>query len=360
MSERHEPKTREGKLPRAVAVVGPTAAGKSAVALGLAKQLRMPIRCCDSAQVYRQLDIGTAKPDARARAEVEHELLDLVDIEETFSAGRWAEEAWRVHARRPGIFVGGTGFYLRTFAMQLTEHAVASTQPQREDATSQGTASDQDPREVARERFEEMWMAREHAVPGSIHAALATIDPASAAAVHPNNKRRALRYLWLCEQAGHPISELRARQPPVARAQLLLLVVDPGVAEVDDAIARRCAEMIAGGWIEEVRDLLAAGRTGDEPGLRTIGYLQLVAHLRGAQPLSAATDAIVAVTRAYARRQRTYLRTQFPGARQIFIRDPKALDSSGLADTVCQFLDCTSDRSERTHAAGSRETESQP
>jgi tRNA dimethylallyltransferase len=291
-----EPSTR-----RAVAIVGPTAAGKSALALELATSLELPILCCDSVQIYRGLDIGSAKPSLAERASVPHFGLDLVEPDAEFSAGEYGRHARSVLDREgAAILCGGTGLYLRALGWSHSG-----------DEDSTGDRARKDDHGVDRERFERTWFDREAVDAGAVHRALVSVDPVTAAQIHPRNVVRAVRALWLCEREGEPISELRRREPPRTLVDLLVLVIDPGVEEVDRAIAARCAAMLDAGWLAEVENLSAAGYDARHKSMRSLGYRELLEHLAGARPLAATCEAIVYATRQYARRQRTYFRHQF-------------------------------------------------
>lgn len=313
----------EPTLPRALAIVGPTAAGKSEFALALARELGVPILCCDSVAVYRGLDIGSAKPSAAERALVPHRMLDLVDPNENFSAGQYARLALGELEQAGGaaIICGGTGLYLRATGWthsgeEAGEAAHDPAHPRSSDHVE------------ARASFEAAWNAREAAERGAIHRELAERDPETARTIHPNNAIRALRALWLCERHGEPISAVRRRDPPRQRVDLMMLVLDPGVAAVDAAIERRCEAMLAAGWVGEVEKLVAHGYDGRYKAMRSLGYRELLEHVEGRCSLDQARTSIVRATRDYARRQRTYLRHQFrdllPMDRIIHIAHPDA------------------------------------
>lgn len=293
--------------PRALALVGPTASGKSQLALTLAESLGLSILCCDSVQVYRGLDIGSAKPGAPERARVPHRLLDLVDPDQEFSAGQYAELALTELDQAGGkaIICGGTGLYLRATAWTHSGEEEADPAAQSE---SQARSSDHGD---ARASFEAQWMARESSERGAIHRELLERDPETAHAIHPNNALRALRALWLCERHGEPISAVRRRDPPRERVELLMLVLDPGVAAVDAAIEARCEAMLAAGWVSEVEMLRARGYDARHKAMRSLGYRELLEHVEGRSSLDQARTAIARATREYARRQRTYFRHQF-------------------------------------------------
>lgn len=315
---------------RAVAVVGPTAAGKTRLALSLARRLDSSLLACDSVQVHRGLDIGAAKPSLDEREGVPHFGLDLVDPDQEFSSaayGRYAREviASELVARgRTPIVCGGTGLYLRALAWSYSGDA---SEPARNDDHGH-----------ARETFEHEWMSREAADAGAVHRALSSVDPVTAGQIHPRNVVRAVRALWLCEQAGEPISELRKREPPRTLVDLLLVVIDPGVEIVDRAIEQRCEAMLAAGWIREVEMLVAAGYDARHRAMRSLGYREILEHLAGARTLAATREAIVAATRAYARRQRTYFRHQFRDLPTDHIVHIQTVDACPWA-TIAAFLD---------------------
>lgn len=301
--------------PRLLAVIGPTASGKSRLALALAEQLHLDVLCCDSVQVYRGLDIGSAKVDRAARARVPHHLIDLVDPDAEFTAGDYAAAAWAQLARGPGLFAGGTGFYLRAVAM-----------------THSGDAPDIDAplRDPERAAFTATWEAREREQPGTVHAELERSDPATAAAIHPRNVVRALRALWLCEAHGRPVSQVRADDPPRPRCVLGTIVLDPEPAQLARAIDARCDAMLRAGLVDEVSTLVRAGYDARHRSMRSLGYRQILDHLAGHTSLGDAAAAIKRETRQYARRQRTYFRHQLAPAWSLPVCDPIWLE--GQAD----------------------------
>lgn len=298
--------TTDQILPRAVAIVGPTASGKSRFGMTLAQRFDLPILCCDSVQIYRGLDIGSAKPSAEDRRRVAHHLLDLVDPSAAFSSGEYARAAHAQLVKGPGVFVGGTGFYLRGVAW--TYSGAGASQPKLDD-----------PRRAAFVAEHDALEARE---PGATYRRLQAVDPEIASTIHPRNVVRAQRALWLCEEAGMPVSQLRRRDPPRKRVELLLIILDPGVEAVDRAIDDRCDAMIEAGFVAEVEKLYRAGYDARHKAMRSLGYKQLLSHIDGDLSLDEAVGAIKSETRRYARRQRTYFRTQFTGARTLQIAQP--------------------------------------
>ena len=285
--------------PRVVAFMGPTAAGKAALGREAARRSSLPVLVCDSVKVYRGLDIGSAKPTAEERARVRHELVDLVDPDQEFSAGRYADLAWPHLQGGRGLFVGGTGFYLR--AVAFTQSAGV------EDV---GRSLD-DPE---RRAFEAEWQAREAAEPGAMARALLAADPVTARAIHPNNHVRCLRALWLCARTGGPISTARLADPPRPRVRLLLVVVDPEPQVLRERTVRRLDRMLAAGFLAEVEKLRRAGYDARHKAMRSLGYRQLLEVVEGRHALAQAREEILVATLQYARRQRTYLKTQLAPA----------------------------------------------
>lgn len=305
---------------RAIAIAGPTAAGKEALGLQAAEMLELPILVCDSVKVYRRLDIGSAKPPSELRARVPHHLVDLVEPDALFSAGDYARAAWEHLADGGrGLFVGGTGFYLRQVAWTRT-HAP--------------DAADVAPDDPVRAAFEARWRAREGASTGAIHRALAASDPVSAETIHPHNLVRLLRALWLCEVCGGPVSARRVSDPPRRRLTVLMVVLDPGVSAVDARIDARVDAMLAAGWLDEVVELVEHGYDGRFKAMQSLGYKQLLEVVGGRRTLARAREDIAAATRKYARRQRTYLRSQPLADEVIHLRDAAECPWSRLRSFV--------------------------
>ena len=305
-------------LPSVMAIVGPTGSGKAALGLDVAERLELPILVCDSVKVYRQLDIGSAKPGAEARARVPHHLIDLVDPDGQFTARQYAAAAW-AHIEGRGLFVGGTGFYLRAALWRATGEG------------EDGTPTLEGPQ---REAFDAKWSAAERADPGATHRALAAVDPETAAGIHPNNWVRVVRALGLCDAAGGPISAIRAADPPTPRARMLFVWLDPGDA-LRERQVRRVDRMLARGWLAEVEALVAAGYDEHHKSMRSLGYKQLVDVVKGRCGLDAAREDILKATWQYARRQRTYFRHQLPAEDVVHIPEPGAMPW----DQVRAFLD---------------------
>lgn len=274
-------------------VVGPTATGKSELALALARGLDGEIINCDAMQVYRGLDIGTAKVTPSARAGIPHHLIDVVDVDEFFSAGRFQQLARVKLAEIKGrgkipILVGGTGFYLRTLLRGIFA----------------GPGRD----ENLRGRFQRINTRRG---PAPLHRILARHDPEAAGRIGPRDHQRVARALEVLILTGRPLSrhfqtdeqELRGFAPRI----YCLNLPRPLLYE---RINQRVKNMMAAGWVEEVRGLLAAGVSPRAKGLEAIGYRQITASLRGEINLDETVARIQQETRRFAKRQLTWFRKE--------------------------------------------------
>jgi tRNA dimethylallyltransferase len=291
--------------PLGLCLAGPTASGKSALALQLADALQgfsgIEIVSVDSAQVYRGLDIGTAKPGAAERAAVPHHLIDLLEPEQAYSAARFVHDATaaaaaiRARGRLP-LLVGGTMLYFRALRQGLDPMPAA-------DAAMRAAI---DARAAA-----EGWPA--------LHAELARIDPASAARLAPNDAQRIQRALEVWQLTGRPLSAFHAR-PAAADAQAArawpLVSLEPAArAWLHARIASRFDAMMAGGFVDEVRRLrMRPGLKPQMPSMRCVGYRQAWAAL-DAGTLDGLRDTGIAATRQLAKRQITWLRSMQPRSR---------------------------------------------
>jgi tRNA dimethylallyltransferase len=274
-------------------LTGPTGTGKSDFALRLAREFPIEIVSVDSAQVYRGLDLGSAKPDAATRALVPHHLLDLVEPTENYSAGQFVRDCISaiddIEARgKVPLLVGGTMLYLRALIGGIAELPEADEEVRAR---------------LDEEAAREGWPA--------LHARLATLDPAAAARIHPNDSQRIQRALEVHEAGGRPISELQqTTRPPMARDFLVAALIPADRARLHDALARRLGQMMDGGFLDEVRRLKGRGDvSASHPAIRAVGYRQLWAYLAGECPLETAVDRALAATRQLAKRQMTWLRS---------------------------------------------------
>jgi tRNA dimethylallyltransferase len=302
--------------PEVILLMGPTAAGKTAVALDLARRHPIEIVSVDSAMVYRRMDIGTAKPDAALRKEIPHHLIDILDPHERYSVGqflrdaRQAMDAIRARGRTP-LLTGGTMLYFHALLNGLAE--LPASDPQlRQDIDAR----------AAREG----WPA--------LHAELARLDSEAAARIHPNDPQRIQRALEVCWLSGTPISRLQAeRKPLLDDLHTLQVIVCPaGRAVLHQRIEARFRQMMAQGFLEEVRRLYDSGTvTAGMPSMRAVGYRQLWGHIAGAYDLAQAIDRSLAATRQLARRQLTWLRA-LPRARWV---DPGDISVAEWIAALC-------------------------
>ncbi len=285
-------------MAEAVLLLGPTACGKSAVAMALAERIGLEIVSVDSAQVYRGMDVGTAKPAAAERALVPHHLLDLREPNEPYCAADFVRDATRVigeiQARgRLPLVVGGTMLYARALRGGLSNLPSADAEVRaRIDARAQELG----------------WPA--------LHARLREIDPVTAARLPPTDSQRIQRALEVFELTGVPLSQLQGapRRPALRLATVALLPQDR--AEVHRRIERRFDEMLANGFLDEVRRLMARGDLdADLPSMRSVGYRQAWRHLRGETTFAQFRAEAIAATRQLAKRQITWLRSMHDAAR---------------------------------------------
>lgn len=323
----HRTRCAEGAVadprPRAIALMGPTASGKTATALALARRLGGEIVSVDSALVYRGLDIGAAKPDAAMQAAVPHHLLDVCDPWQVYSAAEFARDARAaiadVVARgRVPILAGGTGLYFRALLRGLSD------MPQADPAVRAQLAAE----------------AAEHGWP-ALHAELARVDPAAAARIHATDPQRIQRALEVYRLSGTPISRWQALPPPRRLPlRVLKLVLAPAERALLHArIARRFDAMLADGFLDEVRSLRAQPAMAqvaaplDLPAVRAVGYRQAWEHLDGHSDAAGFRDRAIFATRQLAKRQLTWLRGELD-ARWF---DPER-DAVQLDDAVSLFM----------------------
>ncbi|HUR91975.1 MAG TPA: tRNA (adenosine(37)-N6)-dimethylallyltransferase MiaA [Gemmatimonadaceae bacterium] len=270
-------------------ICGPTAAGKSSIALDLAERHGADILSADSRQIYRRFDIGTAKPTPAERGRVQHFGVDIIDPTERYSAARWARDAdeWISEcdaAGRVPLVVGGTGFYIRALVEPLADSPVFDTAQR----LTIGSELDQLSTEDLRR-----WCV--------------LLDPARA----DLGRTQLLRAIETALLSGKRLSEFHAAAPRLQPRRARFLVVDRG-PELQHAIARRIDAMFASGWVEEVREL-AEDVPSSAPAWMASGYAAVRALARGEIDFDAAREKILIETRQYAKRQRTWFRHQIGG-----------------------------------------------
>ncbi len=282
-----------------VLLMGPTAAGKTEAALALARALGGEVVSVDSAQVYRGMDVGTAKPPPEVRAEVPHHLIDILEPEESYSAARFRREALEAVAAiaargRLPVLAGGTMLYFRALEQGLAPLPEADREVRAA---------------IAAEAAERGWAA--------LHAELARVDPEAAARIHPNDPQRIQRALEVWRLTGRPLSawlaEARAAPPPFRAVRVALAPADR--AELHRRIAMRLDAMLEAGFVEEVARLRARpGLTRAHPSMRAVGYRQVWDHLEGRWDAAEMRARALYATRQLAKRQLTWLRRRWgPG-----------------------------------------------
>jgi tRNA dimethylallyltransferase len=308
-------------LPPAITLMGPTASGKSALAMNVAAHLPVEIISVDSAQVYRDMDVGTAKPTAEERRAVPHHLIDIIDPTRSYSAARFCDDAVAlmkaIHARgRLPLLVGGTMLYFKALREGL------STLPQA-DATVRAA--------LDAEAAERGWPA--------LHAELMRTDPQTAARLAPQDAQRIQRALEVFRLTGQPMSTLLERS---SAASLPFQLIDIALVPADRAllharIASRFDAMLAGGLVEEVRALRKRyALDADLPSMRCVGYRQAWAYLEDEYDAKELRDRGIYATRQLAKRQLTWLR----GMNEVAVFDcfdPRA--EAAVRDHILQRLD---------------------
>jgi tRNA dimethylallyltransferase len=300
---------------RAILIAGPTASGKSALALTLAERLSGVVINADSMQVYRELRLLTARPTVEDEARAPHALYGFVSGAEAYSAGRYAADAARAIAaarsagRRP-VIVGGTGLYFKTLLEGLSP--VPQVPPE----------------------VRAYWRAQAAARPApELHALLAGKDPEMAARLMPTDPQRIVRALEVLESTGRSLAAWQRvpGTPVLDESRTARLLVMPDRAAQGAAIDARFDAMLAAGALDEVRTLLALGLSDELPLMRALGVAPLSAHLTGVIPLEAAAAAAKAETRQYARRQLTWLRRNMMSWQCISTQEMKSLRGDDLS-----------------------------
>ncbi len=296
---------------RLIAIVGPTASGKSAIALELAQRLGGEIVNADSRQIYRGMDVGTAKPSAAERASVPHHLFDIADPSEMYSLALYQRDARAaledIWSR--GSFawlVGGTGQYIWGL---LEDWRVPEVPPDLEFRAELVAIADSDG-------------------PEALHGRLAHVDPLAASRIDARNIRRVVRAIEVFERTGRPISEWQTKGQPDFEYLLFGVSVPKNV--LDERIAARVDAMIADGLVGEVERLRDAGIPSEAPAFSSIGYAQVLQHLGGALTLTQAIDEAARATRRLARRQAQWFRPGDPRIRWVAGSTEMELDAGAF------------------------------
>jgi tRNA dimethylallyltransferase len=279
--------------PALLAIIGPTASGKSALGVFLAREFGGEVVACDSTQLYRGFDIGTAKPTSAELASVPHHLLDVLDPAEDSTAGGYRERALlvlddlRARSQLP-VFTVGTGLYLRALLEGLADLPLRS--------------------EELRERLRAI--AIEHGA-GHLHAMLARLDAHAAQQISSADEQKLIRAIEICLLAKKPLTEIhRAGRSPLIGWRIVKLGLQPEREALYQRIHNRTDAMLQAGWLEEVSRLNSSGLSENDKPFNFIGYRELRSHMRGEITLHAARSAIQQGTRQYAKRQLTWFRRE--------------------------------------------------
>ena len=300
----------------AILLMGPTASGKTDLAISLCKRFPCGVISVDSALVYRGMDIGTAKPDAGTLARTPHRLIDIREPEESYSAGEFIRDAYRemddiFDAGRIPLLAGGTMMYFRALTKGIAELPAA------DEAIRQA---------IDAEAAERSWPA--------MHAQLRAVDSAAAERIEPNDRQRIQRALEVYRSSGRPLSDWQRDSSPM-RSDIHFVKVGLNIEPrslLHERIAHRLDLMVTGGFIEELSQLRARpDLKADCPAMRSVGYRQFWRYLDGDLTLDEARDRALFATRQLAKRQITWLRSET----NVFLRNPL---EAGAIDAISAFL----------------------
>lgn len=278
------------KKARVIGIVGPTASGKTALSFALAEARPIEIVCMDSMQVYKGMDIGTAKPTKEEQALIPHHMIDVAEPQDEYSVAEYLQGAAAViegilsRGRLP-VLVGGTGLYLRALSQGLT---LGSTPKD----------------EAVRAKFEALLMEEGKE---RLHQRLAQVDPLAAARLHPNDSRRVIRALEVYEITGRPFSDQKPREED-APYDIRPYAPDWPREELYARVDQRAGAMVRGGLPDEVRALLDRGVSPQAQSMQGLGYKELIPYIKGEAELADCEDILKRRTRNYAKRQLTWLR----------------------------------------------------
>lgn len=277
--------------PRLLGLVGATASGKTALSLAVGQALGCEILCMDSMQIYRRMDIGTAKPTASERALLPHHLLDLVEPDAGFSVAEYVTQAHQtirqvIDRGHIPMLVGGTGLYLRGLSLPMDYG---------------GLPSDPAVRAALQDQLEKNG-------PEKLHECLQSVDPITAARLHPNDTRRVIRALEIHQLTGEPMSAHQTPTDADAPYDFQLYAIDWPRAELHARINLRVDQMMEEGLLDEVEALLRSGIDSSMQSMQGLGYKELIPVIQGRADLKDAVEQIKTGTRNYARRQLIWFR----------------------------------------------------
>jgi tRNA dimethylallyltransferase len=320
-------------------IIGPTAVGKTDISLVIARDLNAEIVGADSRQVYRYLDIGTAKPDATQRTAIPHHLIDVVDPDEALNAARFAQMAWNcigaIDARhKQPLVVGGSGLYIRA----LTDGLFA------------GPGAEPNIRAALEAEAQSGGFQ-------VLHDRLAAVDPTTARRVHPHDHVRIIRALEIYALTGKPISQWQCQwQHPAPRWPFILIGLRREREDLRRRIAVRTEAMLHMGLVDEVRTLLARGYPPALPALQSVGYGEIVAYLEGTWDLARARELIERHTWRLAKRQMTWFR-RVPGMHWISLT---GTSETAVIRTIQNFLAEAGDIHQERTPQGQRDDQRGP
>jgi tRNA dimethylallyltransferase len=293
---------------KGIAIAGQTASGKSALAMKLARQLNGLIINADSAQVYADLRILTARPSPEDEKSVPHALYGAIDGGVSFSAADWAKAAAQIVQKNEGkffpILVGGSGLYFRALFEGLAELPPIPG------------------------GIRQKWRLRAQVTPApDLHDELSSLDPQTASRIAPTDKQRTLRALEVIEATGRSLSEIQAQtaRPLLDPAKWLRIILIAGRKELEARIAQRLSKMREQGAVEEIKALLARKLDPMLPVMKAIGVPEFSAYLNNETSAEEAAEKIVLATRQYAKRQETWFRNQMPGWQQLTAEEAENL-----------------------------------
>jgi tRNA dimethylallyltransferase len=305
---------------RILLITGPTASGKSRLAVAVAEEFRGTVINADSMQVYRDLAVVTARPGPAELACVPHRLFGVLDASELCSAARWldlaeTEIAAATRDARLPVLVGGTGLYLKALLRGLAPVPEIPAEVRR----------------AARALHQEIGGAK-------FHAALAECDPVGAQRLNPGDTQRLIRAYEVVVATGRSLADWQRDQAGFVRSGVAAIVLLPPRDELYTAIDARFASMAEAGALEEVQALMARHLSPDLPALKAVGVRELAAHLRGETTLDAAIAAAQQASRRYAKRQMTWLRTQMPPPEELRALTLPAQYSESLQPQIFSFI----------------------
>ena len=300
---------------RVLGLVGPTASGKTSLSLLVAERLGGEILCMDSMQIYRGMDIGTAKPTKEEQSRVPHHLHSFLNPDESFSVSQYAQKAREVIERVDvPILVGGTGMYLQSLSLPMDYGAVGGD-------------------EEIRKKYHDI---ADTQGPEALHALLKQVDPASAQKLHPNDVRRVVRALEVYDLTGVSLSSQKMPGPEDAPYDFQLYALDLPRNVLYDRVDRRVDAIMAQGLLEEVKRLKDSGLSPDAQSMQGLGYKELWPVLTGETSLSDAVSLLKLRTRHYAKRQLTWFKRD---ERIQWLPWTPGQDLDALTDLICENFD---------------------